>query len=669
MIWPSDLAEAVQDAAALGPAAGLRVGVATDAAPGAALPEDGVLSVPFDSARAALERSGVAPERIRVEAPVLGDFDLDAPAAPPADARGYVFLALLDWTRASGWDVLVRAFAEEFGPGEDVSLVIRAWSSRGFTPHVVSEAMIAALEADGHDLDALPDIILEFDEGFARPHAGHYAGADWYVSPARGDAFGRRLLEARAAGVPVIATAWAAGAELPVDHPLGAELAEPDAVALREFPQLVGARWAEPDRAHLRSLMRARVSGGVAPEPAQVPVAPDRTVARPRRGARPEDVSFVLQGPVERFGPGSTVAACASVRRHFPGAEIVVSTWEGARTRGLDCDVLVESPDPGTTGRATYNPNTNRLIASSLAGVRAATRPLVVKLRTDMQFLSDALLTHWGRWEERADELRVFERRILVPNTFTRRPSYHSPYPLHPSDWAFFGTRADIERLFDVPLMRRADTTAPQAHDGLSSLYCPPDEPPAYTPEQWIWVHALRRVRPDVALAHVFDLTPETLRLTELSFANNLAILDTYSQFGAWMPKYPWANRLYDDHTLYQHDQWLELYDRYVTRGDSGDDVHGILRRLAKGRDGTLAQADSLRRAGEPFVAQLLESAIVGPGFRRDLTTGGAGRWLADISVRRLARAHLTEAAKEASEAVTTHPRSGDIATATGEAE
>ena len=648
MIWPSELPEAVQDAEALGPAAGRRVGVATDAVPGSALP-DGPLSVPFDSARAALVRSGVAPERIRVEPPVLGAFARDAPPEPAADARGYVFLALLDWTRASGWDVLVRAFAEEFGPDEDVSLVIRAWSSLGYTPHVMSEALVAALEADGHEIDEAPDIIVEFEDAFSHPHGGHYSGADCYVSAARGDAFGRRLLEARAAGVPVIATAWAAGDALPVDDALGGALAAPDEIAVREFPQLVGAHWAEPDRRQLRRLLRARFSGRPAGEPAHVPAPADQTVARPPRGARPQDVSFVLQGPVERLGAGGTIAACAAIREHFPGAEIVVSTWEGTNTRGLDCDVLVASPDPGGTGRATYNPNTNRLIVSSLAGVRAAGRPLVVKLRSDMQFRSDALLTHWGRWEERVDELCVFERRILVPNLFARRPSYLAPFPLHPSDWAFFGTRGDVERLFDVPLMRRDETTAPGEPEGLSNLYCFVPDLPTYTPEQWIWVHALRRAHPGLALDHVFDLTPETLRLTELSFANNLAILDTYAQFGVVTPKYPWANRLYSDPTLYQHDQWLELYRRHVTDGPSGEDVRGILRRLAGGREGTLAQADALRRAGEPYVAQLLETVVTGRRVRRDGTTGGTSRWLLDITVRDLARAHLPAAAEEAS--------------------
>ena len=126
-----------------------------------------------------------------------------------------------------------------------------------------------------------------------------------------------------------------------------------------------------------------------------------------------------------------------------------------------------------------------------------------------MQFLSAALLSHWGRWEARVDELRVFEHRILVPNIFTRRPSYLAPFPLHPSDWAYFGTRADLERLFDVPLMTlERRRRAPESAEGSASCYCWSRTCRAYTPEQWIWVQALRRAQPDVALEHAFDLTP-----------------------------------------------------------------------------------------------------------------------------------------------------------------
>jgi hypothetical protein len=442
----------------------------------------------------------------------------------------------------------------------------------------------------------------------------------------------------------------------------------------RELPHLTGAVWGEPDVAALRQAMRAaferredlaaagqraraRAVSEYAPRTlAPEPLAPRRHVARGEQGARPQDVSFVLQGPVDRTGRGATARACAAIRAHFPGAEIVISTWAGTDTSGLDCDVVVESEDPGAVGPNTYNPNTNRQIVSSLAGVRAATRPLVAKVRSDMLFTSGSLLSHWRRWEERSDELRLFEHRVLVPNTFTRRPSYLSPFPLHPSDWSYFGTGGDLELLFDVPHMRLRESQKDRKADGLLGLWHPGLHLPTYTPEQWIWAHALRKVAPDVALRHVFDLTPETLRMTELSFANNLAVLDTYTQYGIWCPKYAWPNRLFDDVSLLQHRQWLELYERYCAGGpEPSDAADDLLRTLARGDGDELTFDDValLRRSGHSWEAQLLEVALIGFRIDRDSTTGGHHRWHLDYQLPDLACDDLpAAAAKQLSKAV-----------------
>src|SRR5206468_10251052 len=114
--------------------------------------------------------------------------------------------------------------------------------------------------------------------------------------------------------------------------------------AARERPELAGKRGGEPDVAALRRALRAvaddRLSANEAgllgrvhvlerPAPAvPAPAAPaPRAQRRPRAGARSEDVSFVLQGPIDRSGRGRTADACAAIRAHFPGAEIVISTW------------------------------------------------------------------------------------------------------------------------------------------------------------------------------------------------------------------------------------------------------------------------------------------------------------------------------------------------------
>jgi WavE lipopolysaccharide synthesis len=92
----------------------------------------------------------------------------------------------------------------------------------------------------------------------------------------------------------------------------------------------------------------------------------------------PTQLSFVVQGAVAR-GAFSTRQVCAAIRRWFPGSEIVVSTWRGQDVDGIDADQVVRSEDPGPLPSAH---NTNRQLVSSREGVRRASNPLVVKLRS-----------------------------------------------------------------------------------------------------------------------------------------------------------------------------------------------------------------------------------------------------------------------------------------------
>ena len=57
-----------------------------------------------------------------------------------------------------------------------------------------------------------------------------------------------------------------------------------------------------------------------------------------------KDISIVVQGAVD---PKNTPKCLTSIRKYLPGAEIILSTWEGTDCTGLDYDVLVLNKDPG----------------------------------------------------------------------------------------------------------------------------------------------------------------------------------------------------------------------------------------------------------------------------------------------------------------------------------
>ena len=88
-----------------------------------------------------------------------------------------------------------------------------------------------------------------------------------------------------------------------------------------------------------------------------------------------KDISVVVQGAVDRR---LTAVCLGSMRRLLPGAQLILSTWEGTDPSGLDCDILVRSPDPGaktmdTAHASSYN--LNRMLRSSHAGLAHTGRP------------------------------------------------------------------------------------------------------------------------------------------------------------------------------------------------------------------------------------------------------------------------------------------------------
>src|SRR4051812_21161444 len=110
------------------------------------------------------------------------------------------------------------------------------------------------------------------------------------------------------------------------------------------------------------------------------------------------NVSVIVQGPVvtKRTDGGLpwTVRCLASIRRHLPKAEVVLSTWKGEPVDGLDCDQLVLNDDPGSIADAVRQDcpwpdwrvkpnNVPRQIVSTREGLRVCRGEYALKLRTD----------------------------------------------------------------------------------------------------------------------------------------------------------------------------------------------------------------------------------------------------------------------------------------------
>lgn len=181
-------------------------------------------------------------------------------------------------------------------------------------------------------------------------------------------------------------------------------------------------------------------------------------------GVRDENLTFVFQGPLVPSSNGvyGTEAAALSVRHWFPGAQIVLSTWKGARVAGDAFDRVVYSDDPGPLPplkRFDSKPNNiNRQIVSTRRGLEAVSTSHAVKMRTDAvvsgrrfwDFYRDALLT--------LPRSSFFGSRLLVLQYYTMSMRGIEQIPFHISDVFQVGATNDLLGLWRCPLMSWDDS-------------------------------------------------------------------------------------------------------------------------------------------------------------------------------------------------------------------
>lgn len=203
-------------------------------------------------------RSGVLREKLRV---VHGCFDrrkFDRATLPPAripGTRGYRFLSVFDFSPRKGWDVLLQAYAEEFSPEENVTLVMKV--TRFMAGRRTPEAQVRDfLAAQGHT--RIPNFVLIDDALPERELLGLYASCDAFVLPSRGEGWGRPYMEAMALGLPTIGTRWSANLEfMNDDNSFLVDIDGLEPCDLRwDNPLYQGQRWAAPSVRSLREQMR-----------------------------------------------------------------------------------------------------------------------------------------------------------------------------------------------------------------------------------------------------------------------------------------------------------------------------------------------------------------------------------------------------------------------------
>jgi hypothetical protein len=223
------------------------------------------LWVPSTFGRDIFVAAGLDPGRIRVM-PLPSDPALFHPGVAPLSVgrpAAFTFLSIFEWTHRKGWDVLFRAFLEEFGADEDVRLLVRTYRGGGVTggaarpiPDLFAEFLATrGLSNTGRRRIEFIDRMIPNEEMPAL-----YRAADAFVLPSRGEGWGVPYVESLMCGVPVVATRWSAPLDFLDDgvaHLVAIDGLVPVAgEQVAENALYAGHRWAEPSLSDLRRRLR-----------------------------------------------------------------------------------------------------------------------------------------------------------------------------------------------------------------------------------------------------------------------------------------------------------------------------------------------------------------------------------------------------------------------------
>ncbi|SDN59723.1 Glycosyl transferases group 1 [Paenibacillus sp. yr247] len=168
--------------------------------------------------------------------------------------HSYKFLSVFDLIERKGYDVLLRAYLNEFSLNEDVALVIKVRNHEGV------EKLQSLIEAHPKPKQERPAIHI-IDQMLLTPELlSLYRACDAFVLPTRGEGWGRPFFEAMLMDMPVIGTNWSGQTEyMHEGNSFLIRVKKLVPVRLKDHPdpaKYSGHYWAEPSTKDTQRKMR-----------------------------------------------------------------------------------------------------------------------------------------------------------------------------------------------------------------------------------------------------------------------------------------------------------------------------------------------------------------------------------------------------------------------------
>ncbi len=245
-----------------------------------------------------------------------------------------------------------------------------------------------------------------------------------------------------------------------------------------------------------------------------------------------KDITVVVQGPVSNI---YTVKTLESIRQHLKGSTVILSTWEGTDVSALNelYDEVLFNKDPGAQGFIYEDKpnNVNRIIVSSLNGLKKVKTKYVLKIRTDALLTNTRFLNKYNEYKDvpaKDNKYKIFNKRVLANATLTLDPDLNYTLPFSLSDWFFMGETEDLIKMFSIPLF---DITSSEYATKLKKLHEDVKTPfysSVYIPEQYVFIENIKTINKNLNFQHWSHDYTENNKLTKKYLLNSFMFVDNH---------------------------------------------------------------------------------------------------------------------------------------------
>jgi glycosyltransferase involved in cell wall biosynthesis len=122
------------------------------------------------------------------------------------DLNKFVFLSVFKWGYRKGFDILLKAYFDEFSSNDDVSLFLLTRCETDNNPNRIADDIGYLRSGIDKTDEDLPHIVVHTKKIPEKTLPKIYNMSDAFVLPSLGEGFGLIYLEAAACGLPVIGT-------------------------------------------------------------------------------------------------------------------------------------------------------------------------------------------------------------------------------------------------------------------------------------------------------------------------------------------------------------------------------------------------------------------------------------------------------------------------------